>query len=185
MARPRKYTAASLKRGVDEYFRKISRTVTLKEQCNTGRKDGWGHWVYEMRDVVNDQGETVTTREFALPPTVGGLCAHLGIHRSTWADYCDGDAHPEFAGITEYARDVMRDYLETALLTRGGKDLRGVIFSLQNNFGYRERHEMELGPRSAKAVASAGLTMEEREALLREMGQAFAREVPDDGGEQG
>ncbi len=95
-------------------------------------------------------------REFVVPPTVGGLCRHLGIHRSTWADYCDPEKHPELQEVTAYARETMEAFLEDALLTRSGKELKGVIFSLQNNYGYTERKEVELGPRARKAVTAGG-----------------------------
>ena len=107
MGRPRKYTPRTLRTAVDEYFRYHSRTVTLREQVNTGQKDGWGHWVFELRDVTNDAGDPVKVREFVVPPTVGGLCRHLGIHRSTWADYCDPEKHPELQEVTAYARETM------------------------------------------------------------------------------
>ena len=149
--RPRKYTPRTLRTAVDEYFRYHSRTVTLREQV----------------------------REFVVPPTVGGLCRHLGIHRSTWADYCDPEKHPELQEVTAYARETMEAFLEDALLTRSGKELKGVIFSLQNNYGYTERKEVELGPRARKAVTAAAIPMEEREALLREMVQEFTQEAAD------
>lgn len=117
MGRPRKYTPRTLRTAVDEYFRYHSRTVTLREQVNTGQKDGWGHWVFELRDVTNDAGDPVKVREFVVPPTVGGLCRHLGIHRSTWADYCDPEKHPELQEVTAYARETMEAFLEDALLT--------------------------------------------------------------------
>ena len=173
--RPRKYTPRTLRKAVESYFRKNSRTVTMKEQVNTGQKDGWGHWIYEIQEVTNDAGEPVKILEFVVPPTVGGLCRHLGIHRSTWADYCDPDKHPELQEATSYARETMESYLESALLTRSGKDLKGIIFSLQNNYGYTERKEVELGPRARKAVTAASIPLEEREKLLREMALEFGR----------
>lgn len=164
MGRPRKYTEWTLRRAVEAYFRGLTRTVTIREQVNTGEKDGWGHWVFALRDVCNDAGEPVRVRQFVVPPTVGGLCEALGIHRSTWADYCDAGKHPEFQEVTAWAREVIQLYLESELLSRDGKNLKGVIFSLQNNFGYSERRELELGNRAAEAVASgAG----ERAELLR------------------
>lgn len=176
MGRPRKYTPKRLREAVDAYFLRYTRTVTLREQVNTGQKDSWGHWVYELRDVCNDADEPVKVREFTVPPTVGGLCRHLGIHRSTWADWCDREKYPEFAEVVGYAREVMQDYLETELLTRSGKELKGVIFSLQNNYGYTERKEVELGPKARRTVA-AGVSMAEREALLKELAAEFGQET--------
>lgn len=176
MGRPRKYTERTLRKAVEAYFRGITRTVTLQEQVNTGEKDGWGHWVYELRDVRNDDGEPVKVRQFVVPPTVGGLCEALGIHRSTWADYCDGEKHPEFRELTAWAREAIQHYLESELLGRDGKNLKGVIFSLQNNFGYSEKREVELGARAARAVAAAEVPMEEKQAMLKELALEFAGE---------
>lgn len=143
LARPKKYKERTLRRAVEGYFRGITRTVTLREQVNTGEKDRFGHWVYELKDICSDAGEPVKVRQFVVPPTVGGLCEHLGIHRSTWADYCDREKHPELREVTAWAREVMQHYLESELLGRDGKNLKGVIFSLQNNFGYSEKPKDE------------------------------------------
>lgn len=177
MGRPKKYTERTLRKAVEAYFRRITRTITIREQVNTGEKDGWGHWVYELQDICNDDGEPVKVRQFVVPPTVGGLCEALGIHRSTWADYCDGEKHPEFQGVTAWAREVIQHYLESELLGRDGKNLKGVIFSLQNNFGYSEKREVELGARAAKAVTAAAVPMEEKRAMLKELALEFEGET--------
>lgn len=174
MGRPRKYTERTLRKAVEAYFRRITRTITIREQVNTGEKDSWGHWVYALQDVCNDDGEAVKVRQFVIPPTIGGLCEALGIHRSTWADYCDGEKYPEFQELTAWAREIIQHYLEAELLGRDGKNLKGVIFSLQNNFGYSEKREVELGARAAKAVASAAAPMEEKQAMLEELAREFA-----------
>ena len=75
--RDRKYTPRTLRTAVDEYFRYHSRTVTLREQVNTGQKDGWGHWVFELRDVTNDAGDPVKVREFVVPVSY----THLDVYK--------------------------------------------------------------------------------------------------------
>lgn len=135
MSRPRKYTPNTLKKAVNDYFDSISRLVPLTEKKNTGRKDGDGHVIYEEVPVLNRLGAQATVLEYLVPPTVGGLCEHLGIHRSTWADYCDAQQHPEFSDTTTHARGRMRAWLEEQLLTR--KDVKGIVFDLQNNYGYQ------------------------------------------------
>lgn len=134
MSRPRKYTPNTLKKAVNGYFDSISRLVPLTEKRNTGRKDSDGHVIYEEVPVLNRLGVQATVLEYLVPPTVGGLCEHLGIHRSTWADYCDAQLHPEFSDTTTHARGRMRAWLEEQLLTR--KDVKGIVFDLQNNYGY-------------------------------------------------
>lgn len=164
MGRPKKYNPLRLRRAVDAYFTSISRTVTAKEPVDTGRRDDKGHVVYDYIDICNDNGEPIRHIEYVFPPTVGGLCQFLGIHRSTWADYCEQE---EFSDTTTRARGRMRAYLEEQLLTR--KDVRGVIFDLMNNYGLSDKRQMELGPRAGRALTAASVPLSEREDMLREL----------------
>jgi len=172
--RPRKYTERTLRKAVNAYFRGITRTITIRERVQTEEKDDHGHWIYTLEDVRNDDGEPVRVRQFVVPPTVGGLCEALGIHRSTWADYCDREKYPEFQEVTAWARETMQHYLESELLGRDGKNLKGVIFSLQNNFGMSEKKTVELGPKASLAVAAAGA--EERAEILKLLEEAAKEE---------
>ena len=176
MARPRKYTRAALHRAIEAYFDSISREITVMEEIYTGERDEKGHLIPIPVPVRNRAGEEMTRLEYVIPPTVGGLCAYLGIDRSTWAAYCD---RPEFRNTTTQARERMRAYLESELLTREGKNVRGIIFNLQANYGLSEKREVELGPRAARTVTAAEIPLAEREALLREIAKDFSEE---DGG---
>lgn len=173
MARPRKYTKKALSAAVDEYFDSISREVPVTEQVDSGQRDERGHVIYEAVPVKNRRGEEMMRLEYLIPPTVGGLCEHLGIHRSTWAAWCDGERFPEFADTTTRARGRMRAWLEEQLLTR--KDVKGIIFDLQNNYGLSEKREIELGSRAAKAVTAGG-TLSERKAALDELLREFSEQ---------
>ncbi len=145
MSRPREYTAVTLKRAVRRYFRSITRQVAQTEMVPTGERDEKGHMIYEPQPIINDLGEQVVVTEYILPPNVTDLCEALGIHRSTWANYCDAEQYPEFAEITEQVQARMQAWNERELLTRPGKDIKGIIFNLQQNYGYGgEKHEMEL-----------------------------------------
>ena len=161
--REKKYTAKALRENVENYFASICRTATVTELVPTGELDERGHKILELQPVMNDLNEIMLRKEYIIPPTVSGLCEYLGIHRSTWANYCDKDLHPEFFDTTTRARGRMRAYLEEQLLTR--KDVRGVIFDLQNNYGYTEKREIELG-HEAKKVLGGKLNPEERGELL-------------------
>ena len=141
MGRPRKYTSRTLEKAVKKYFDSISRDIGMTEKVDTGQRDGSGHKIFKDEPVLNKRGEQVKITEYLVPPTVGGLCESLGIHRSTWAEYCDQDQHPEFSDTTTRARGRLREYLEQQLLIRSGRDVKGVIFSLQNNYGYADRKE--------------------------------------------
>lgn len=175
MSRYKKYRSdKALREAVEGYFASISRVRQVMEERRTGKLDRYGHPVTEWVPVLDGRGEVMTEREFVLPPTTGGLCAHLGISRETWAQYCN---LTQFAETTTWARETLRLYLEQQLLTREGKNLQGVLFSLQNNYGYAEKKTVELGPQAARAVAQVGSGS--REALLRKI----AEELDDDDAE--
>ena len=142
MGAPKKYNAKQLESAVKRYFRSISREVEVTEKKPTGQRDKMGHVIYEDVVVLNALGKPVKVTEYLVPPTVGGLAEFLGIHRDTWNDYCDHEKHPEFSDTTTYAQGRMHAYLERESLTRSGKDLKGVLFNLENNFGYKERMEL-------------------------------------------
>lgn len=183
MARPKKYTKKALNEAVERYFDSISREVTLTEKRDTGKRDGSGHVIYETVEITNKLGEPAKVTEYIVPPTVGGLCEFLGIHRSTWAEWCDPNVHPEFSDTTTRARGRMRAWCESQLLTR--KDVKGIIFNLQNNYDYRERREIELGPGAAKVAAAGSMTTADRLALLKEIAVEFDGKDAGDGAEDG
>lgn len=109
MARERKFkTSKALRAAAEKYLDSISRTVEVTEQVPTGNLDDKGHMIMEEKAVVNDRGEVIRAREYLIPPTVVGLCLHLGIHRSTWARWCDHQAHPELEEATEWVNSILR-----------------------------------------------------------------------------
>ena len=171
MGRRKKYTKKALDEAVNRYFLSITRTVPVTEKRPTGKRDDKGHEIYETVNVKNNLGEEASITEYIVPPTVGGLCAYLGIHRCTWAEYCDESQHPEFSDTTTRARGRLRDWREEQLLTR--KDVKGIIFDLQNNYGYAEKRQVELGERASKAVSAAAIPLGEKKELLEEIAREF------------
>lgn len=178
MARHKKYTKKTLAEAVERYFASITRIVTVTEMVDTGMRDDKGHKVYERVAVKNSLGEEARVEEYIVPPTVGALCEYLQIHRSTWADYCDHNLHPEFSDTTTRARGRLRAYLEQQLLIR--KDVKGIIFDLQNNHGYSEKRELELGEKATKAISTGSIPLSEKKQMLEEIAREFAG-----GGERG
>ena len=166
MGRYKSYrTDKELREAVEAYFRSISRTVVVQEQYNTGQKDGWGHWIFALRDVENDDGEKVMRREFVVPPTEAGLRDYLCISRDTWLRYCDSEKNPQFALTVRYAQDQLIGYLEKELLTRPGKELRGVESTLE--MLYDKTRKVEIIDRTGRNDLG-GLSDEELRRLLRE-----------------
>ena len=178
--RKTKLTPKRLAEGIERYFASIRRTVPRTEPVETGRLDSYGHPVCEQRQVVNDLGEPVMEVQWLQPPTVEGLCLYLGISSSTWAAYCDERLHPEFADATTRARGQLRAWNLNELLTRPGKDVRGIEFNLQANYGMQARKELELGERAAKAVESRAFALDDRTDLIAEL----LRQSRDDGDDE-
>lgn len=162
--RPKKYkTAAALWKAVEGYFTSISRTETAAEWVDTGEKDAWGHPVKELQEMKTDKGEPITYRRYVLPPTVSGLCQALGIHRSTWWEYCDGDKYPEFQDVVTMAQERICGWNEEQLVTR--KDVRGIIFALQNNYGWKQKQEVELGEKTRESMEK--VSYQDKRSFLR------------------
>lgn len=160
MGAPKKYTPKKLNAAVEKYFKSITRQKTLTEMKPTGEKDKMGHEIYESVPVKNALGKEMTVTEYLIPPSVMDLSAFLGIHRSTWDNYCDHEMNPEFFDTTERAMGRIHAYLVRESLTRQGKDLKGVLFNLENNFGYKE----QIGV-SNESVESFLRRMEEQERM--------------------
>jgi hypothetical protein len=172
----------ALREAVEGYFSSISRLEPVMEARNTGEKDAWGHWVYEWAAVHNDDGAPIYRREYAVPPTVGGLCQYLDISRDTWERYCDSEANPQFAETTRWARERLLAWREEQLLTRDGKTIRGLIFDLQANYGMREQAAPAQERGKPQAAAPEAMPLQERERLLREIAAQFGG---NGGGERG
>lgn len=163
--RPTQYNAQTLERRVDEYFKSITRLVRVTEWIRTEKIDKYGHPVYEEKIVYNELGEEAEREEYILPPSVADLADFLNIHRSTWAEYCDHVKHPELTDTTERARGRMHAYYVREVLER--KNPRGAQFVLENDFGMREHHEVEIGDKAAAAMKDISLS--ERAEMLKEI----------------
>lgn len=173
--RPPKYTRKSLEAAVCGYFDDISYDVEL---CGADRLP-----------IMSNGGKPIMQTLYAVPPTVAGLCRSLGINRVTWERYCDAELHPEYEEITGYASTRFEQYLNEQLLTR--EKPQGVIFNLQNNYGWTnsEKREVELGEKTRSAVRAGEISLDEKLAMiasasrdLAEAGYAAAETEADDSG---
>lgn len=147
MGRHKKHTAASLKKGVAAYWKKISydRAVVYNEVYET--PDG----EIAFRDVIarDEKGKTITRRHWLQTPSLAGLCLHLNISRDTWAEY---GKDPEMGPIVQEARLVVEDYWSNEL----GNDSKGARFALEANMGWGERWTSKVD-----VVHDMGMTLEE------------------------
>lgn len=69
--------------------------------------------------------------------TFSGLAVWLGISRSSLSTF--GKRYPEYAETIKKAKGIVEAYFEELLLTK--KNVAGVIFSLKNNFGWKDIQE--------------------------------------------
>ena len=182
MARQKKYgTAKALEKACERYFASITRQVKVTELVDSGERDDKGHVIMLPVPVENSLGEELYTTEYLLPPSMHELCAFLRIDRATWSRYM-GESE-EFAAVGERVRERMKAWNEHEMLTRPGKDLKGILFNLTNNYGYSEKKEVELGERATKTVTAASIPLEDRQEMLRELMQEFERDEREDGSE--
>lgn len=150
MGRQKKVKPEDFKKIVEKYFASITRTRVVEEKYDTGQRDEYGHVIYDYRPVYNDAGEKVYETEYVVPPRLGAICELLGISRETWSNY---GSERGYRDTVTRARERIRAWCEKELVTRPGKDTRGIIFELQSCFGCAEKREIEIGERAEKALA--------------------------------
>ena len=167
--RPKKYTKKKLREETERYFRSISRTIPARD--DTGGI------------IRNDDGDEIQLLQYVVPPSIAGLCLQLGIDRSTWQNYADPTLHPELADVVAEARARIEAYLEQELLTRE-KGLQGIIFNLQNNYGWRQKQEDELGEKTRSSMGAGELRIADKLALLAEERDALLMTEREDDGEE-
>ncbi len=81
------------------------------------------------------------------------------------------------------ARARIEAYLEQELLTRE-KGLQGIIFNLQNNYGWRQKQEVELGEKTRSSMGAGELRIADKLALLAEERDALLMTEREDDGEE-
>lgn len=136
MPRNKKYTVKDLRRSVSKYFDSISYPERAKKLVFSGEVDKRGNPIMVYEDVVNMDGEYITYREYALPPTMEGLCKYLGITRQALNKYKSDEKNgKKYADIIESARMEIEEYLHIRLNTKD-KGQAGIQFDLQCNHGW-------------------------------------------------
>lgn len=165
IGRPKKYTAAGLKKAVEDYFASICYVepvvrqvpVVLKTDEQTGaifyQTDSYGHMMYRDEPVCDLMGRQMQQLVYVTPPSIYGLCLKLGIDRATFDRY--GKAEPkdptdpkqvreaeEFCNVVAQARGRICAYLEAATEGKGGK---GAQFKLERIYGMTPKVELQGG----------------------------------------
>ena len=138
MGRRRKYeTAKAFETAVDAYFKSISRSVPMRIRTLVGYSNK-GKPLYDVESFKQDNGKPRMTREYAEPPSVTGLCLHLGMSREALREYGERE---ELADAVATAKLRIEDYLGRELMT--SERVEGVKFNLSHNFGWSEKQRIE------------------------------------------
>lgn len=150
--RPKAYTAAGLRKAVDDYFCSLcyleqimrNEPVILDEDPATGavtyQRDKYGHILARRVPVLDGNGQPLQQLCWISPPGESDLCMRIGIHKSTWDRYGAGE-DPEFRDVVERARGVVRAYLEGATESKGGT---GALAKLERIYGLKAKVEVDV-----------------------------------------
>ena len=130
MANKLKYAkAADLADAIDAYFDSISAIEDVQRVVFCGTDEN-GKKIYTTATVYMRSGEPMQRTVWYTPPTVGGLCLHLGITRKTLGEYARrGGA---FALAVERARSVIAAYLEEKISDPDIRNVKGVQLALES-----------------------------------------------------
>lgn len=108
-------------------------------------------WAYSKKTIINKKGEDEEVTNYDAPLyqetreeltrgelyTINGLALFLGTNRETILEYED---RPQFADTIKGAKTRIQKQLETALY---GNNVTGVIFNLKNNYGWKDKTEVD------------------------------------------
>lgn len=176
--RPRIYkSVGAFRKAVDGYFTAITRERKLTEWVDCGERTNRGKPILREVDVMGIDGQPVMVLDYAVPPTMPALLLTIGVSKSSWDNYRSRDGYAE---VCADAKLRIEAYLAEQAVLRDKP--QGVLFTLENNYGWKSAKEVELG-RETRAALAMDMSMEEKMALIREM--AVAAGDADEGDESG
>jgi hypothetical protein len=141
--RPLKFkTVDELQVAIDSYF----------DQCDPHLESRL------VESGINERGETIFAQRKVMteqkPYTVSGLARALGLSRQALLDYSE---RAEFLDTVEAAKERCHEWAENALYT---KNASGASFSLKNNWGWKERQEIDHSGKVEGLFGSSALQVE-------------------------
>lgn len=169
MPRRKKYNAKSLEKAVNAYFDALSYEKPALTLVPTGKTAKNGNPEMRYEQVRTRDGQQALTTGWIEPPSVTGLCLHLGISRETWSAYT---ADEKLGPVASRAKARIESAY-VARLAEGGKGMQGLIFVLKNNFGWADQVKVGMDQPTRNAVAGSAMTIREKEKILRQIAQDF------------
>lgn len=133
-----------------EYFKNAAPHWEEQTEYIDRRDPKSGKIVIEDGKVVQDKViRKVKTKQ--KPLTVTGLAVALGTSRDVLLDYetTYSEEYPEFSNTIKEAKEQIKAYAEESLF---GTNTAGVIFSLKNNWGFKDKYETENTNREVKFI---------------------------------
>lgn len=155
--RPKELTANQFRNGVERYFASITSEEEVTQDVPDElvdmdgtiirRLDEKGHAIKKRVKVLDMNGEPVKRTVWVCPPGLAALCLFLGIDKATFARYAklessstvSQDDAQLYRASAAWAKACMEAYLEEQL---GGKNYRGAMFNLQENYGWKQKTEV-------------------------------------------
>ena len=141
-----------------EYFKDAAPHWEEQTEYIDRRDPKSGKIVIEDGRVVQDKViRKVKTKQ--KPLTVTGLAVALGTSRDVLLDYetTYSEKYPEFSNTIKEAKEQIKAYAEESLF---GTNTAGVIFSLKNNWGFKDKYETENTNREVKFINTVPRTPE-------------------------
>lgn len=141
-----------------EYFKNAAPHWEEQTEYIDRRDPKSGKIVIEDGKVVQDKViRKVKTKQ--KPLTVTGLAVALGTSRDVLLDYetTYSEKYPEFSNTIKEAKEQIKAYAEESLF---GTNTTGVIFSLKNNWGFKDKYETENTNREVKFINTVPRTPE-------------------------
>lgn len=92
---------------------------------------------HRIQQVYSPKSESVIEVINPAPYTMSGLASHLGVDRDTILNY---SKKTEYFGTVKAAREKVHADVETRLME---KNATGAIFNLKNNFGWKDKTEID------------------------------------------
>ena len=141
-----------------EYFKDAAPHWEEQTEYIDRRDPKSGKIVIKNGRVVQDKVvRKVKTKQ--KPLTVTGLAVALGTSRDVLLDYetTYSEKYPEFSNTIKEAKEQIKAYAEESLF---GTNTAGVIFSLKNNWGFKDKYETENTNREVKFINTVPRTPE-------------------------
>ena len=117
----------------------------------------------EDEQICDLNGEPIVLLKYVVPPSIQALCLFLSIDTSSWDNYSKREGYSE---VCHDAKLEVEAYLTGEVNTRDRP--QGIMFNLENNFGWKKKNEVELGEGTRRAITIANMSIEDKQKLLAE-----------------